>query len=899
MDDLNFDVEIRSVGGLDYEVIARSPTGEGRTTMRFPFDEIALKLRMKDLEIALLRSGGVQRRLDSPEESAVKEFGQQLFEALISGEVRSRFDSSLIEAEHREEPLRIQLRFDSPALAGLPWEFLFDSRLGEYLVLATSTPLVRYIELPEIMKPLTVTPPLRMLGVVSSPAGLAKLDVAREKTRIEESIKDIGHLIELHWLERPTADALQQALWRDKWHIFHFAGHGGFDPAVDEGVIALEDDQGNSAPMTARKLGMLLGGHQPLRLAVLNACEGARGSEHDLFSSTAATLVRRKTPAVVAMQFEISDRAAIQFGRVFYRAIADGLPVDSAVTEARKNVSLTVANSLEWGTPVLFMRSRDGVLFRVRKPKPKPEPAPAPRPTAPPPAAGPPPRDGGVPVSEPSPPAPPSGDAPTPGRPAGDDQPKGDERAAPDEDHPAPPPRASVGSDGGSPPPTPPKRPDDGGGQDGPGIPPARVLGLAAAAVIAILVVAMIARGGGGPTGSPSPSASAKLSEAPSQSPTEQLSDNPSTPPPPPPNPLKIAIEVRDKSGLNSMGVVEAVRLAISDVGGTVGGLEVSAPESSVFAEGANGVNSSRNLAALVKDEDVVAVVGPYTSGVTRTQIPKASESRLLLCSPSASDDTLTKGSGAADLRAGGPVSFVRTIMTNDRQGAATARFVIDSLGLKAAFVVDKGSGAGRADQFADYWTKQGAIIVGRQSIDAEATDYQAIVTLIKATGPDVVYYSGNGGDGVSAGAFLKDLRSSGLGVTFVTSGEAYNATFEKDVKGFADSRMYLTYPTAEYYASRPGFVERFSNPGVYALTAYSCAAAILDGMARTDLTADRGGLRDAIRSSVVDPSVTYQSPMGEFSFDLNGDSTLQIMTTYQYDTTRDEWVAIGEVTAP
>src|SRR3712207_8645982 len=40
-----------------------------------------------------------------------------------------------------------------------------------------------------------------------------------------------------------------------------------------------------------------------------------------IFSSTAATLVRRGIPAVVAMQYEISDPAAIQFSARFYTAV--------------------------------------------------------------------------------------------------------------------------------------------------------------------------------------------------------------------------------------------------------------------------------------------------------------------------------------------------------------------------------------------------------------------------------------------------------------------------------------------------------------------------------------------------------------------------------------------------
>jgi hypothetical protein len=65
------------------------------------------------------------------------------------------------------------------------------------------------------------------------------------------------------------------------------------------------------------------------------------------------------------MQQEISDRAAIEFGRQFYRSLSVGAPVDAAVAEGRKAVSLALPSSIEWATPVLHMRAPDGALFTV------------------------------------------------------------------------------------------------------------------------------------------------------------------------------------------------------------------------------------------------------------------------------------------------------------------------------------------------------------------------------------------------------------------------------------------------------------------------------------------------------------------------------------------------------
>jgi hypothetical protein len=68
------------------------------------------------------------------------------------------------------------------------------------------------------------------------------------------------------------------------------------------------------------------------------------------------------------MQYEISDLAAIEFSRSFYEAIADGMPIDAAVAEARKAVSVSSRNSVEWATPVLHMSAPDGVLFKIAGP---------------------------------------------------------------------------------------------------------------------------------------------------------------------------------------------------------------------------------------------------------------------------------------------------------------------------------------------------------------------------------------------------------------------------------------------------------------------------------------------------------------------------------------------------
>ncbi len=379
---LDFDLEIGPGHGRTYPVaVLRSPAGEAHGTLHFPFDATKLNEHLDQVQTALVSSGPARRRAAQ----AVQDFGQRLFEALFTSDIRSCYDVSQREAARQDDRgLRIKLRVQAPELAALPWEFLYDARAGEYLCRSRQTPLVRYLELPQSIQPLQVKPPLRILGMVASPSDQPALDIQREQGRIGEALKDLeaDGLVELTWLAGQTWRDLQRAMRAGPWHVFHFIGHGGFDPSSEEGVLALANEQGSTALMTATQMGQLLSDHRSLRLALLNACEGAQGSKRDLFSSTAATLARRGIPAVLAMQYEISDRAAIECTRSFYEALADSLPVDAAVSEARKAVSLSIANTLEWATPVLYMRAPDGALFDVEQPKVS-QPEPVQKPQAP------------------------------------------------------------------------------------------------------------------------------------------------------------------------------------------------------------------------------------------------------------------------------------------------------------------------------------------------------------------------------------------------------------------------------------------------------------------------------------------------------------------------------------
>ena len=355
----DFDLMIERSGDAFMARVIDSPAGEATVKFKLPYSQ-------SDIENFFIQIGHT-RMVESTQMQKMRGFGQELFEVIFSGGVRDKFRESLAEVSRKQDGLRIRLRIaDVSELANMPWEFLYDTGLSRFLTLSIETPLVRYLDVPREIQPLTVHPPLHILAVICSPRNYPTLNVQKEWENLHEALSNLENrkLVRLTRLERPTLQALQRQLRRGMYHVFHFIGHGIFSKQYQDGQLLFEDEIGGGDPVSSRDLGILLHDHKHLRLAVLNACEGARTSMEDQFSGTAQSLMLQGLPAVIAQQFRITDIAAITMAREFYSALADGYPVDAALTEARKAIKMH-GNELEWGTPVLYMRSPNGQIFDV------------------------------------------------------------------------------------------------------------------------------------------------------------------------------------------------------------------------------------------------------------------------------------------------------------------------------------------------------------------------------------------------------------------------------------------------------------------------------------------------------------------------------------------------------
>ena len=299
--------------------------------------------------------------------------GRRLFEILFHGGLAALLDG---------RALRLRLRFEESAraLAALPWEYAYGGQPPRFLGASPQTALVRDLSAAEeglTPEPRRVPRPLRVLVVASSPRGMVPLELSAERRRLEEVWQPLVERGEMEWefLERgdkSTMDALDSRLGADEgWDVVHFIAHGKVDNS--QAYLLLEDEDGWHEEVSEEQLSALFGGRlgpgrvRAPALVVLNACqtadiEGARAT-----LGLAPALVRQgQLLAVVGMQFPINDDAARLFAAKFYEALFRAGQVDYAIAKAR-NAIISARRGIEgrdWGSPVLYMQTREGRLFR-------------------------------------------------------------------------------------------------------------------------------------------------------------------------------------------------------------------------------------------------------------------------------------------------------------------------------------------------------------------------------------------------------------------------------------------------------------------------------------------------------------------------------------------------------
>jgi hypothetical protein len=308
--------------------------------------------------------------------------GMHLYQALFRGNVAALFEKTLNKVP-KGKRLRVQLSFQAGAadLASWPWEFLYrDLGNDNGYFFATNIDLVlsRYVPLSEARQSLKPEEsPLRILVVIVRAEDEGTVSANDVIVAIEKLKEKYPVLIET-W-DQPTLEEFEDKLEEVKPHVLHIISHGRFNKLEKRGEIALLNPKDKTAQWY-EEIGFAEHFKRMSRiphLLFLHLCEGGQvgKGEFDIsFGGLAPRLISAGIPAVVAMQYPIKNEAAKVFCRAFYGELAKGESVDNAVQEGRYKLTQadTEAHSNRvFGTPVLYMRSCDSIIFPAGQGPPK------------------------------------------------------------------------------------------------------------------------------------------------------------------------------------------------------------------------------------------------------------------------------------------------------------------------------------------------------------------------------------------------------------------------------------------------------------------------------------------------------------------------------------------------
>lgn len=346
----NFDlwIEARPAGGYAFRAVAET-CGEahGMALLDSYTDDLA------DIQDRLA-AGNIDKDF-------LTDCGKVLYASLFVGDIAALFEQCCTEALKKDEGVRLRLRILPPEIATVPWEFLYSPLTEGFLGTSVWTPVVRYLEVTTLLRELETAPPVRMLLVIPNVLGL---DTEAEKGHVVSVLSALERYVQYEVLEgNVTRTRLRHALTERQFHLLHFIGHGKFQD--ERGLLRLNTGDGKEDWLDHVEFAELLR-NSPMKLVVLNSCQGAEVSSAQPLVGMAPALVRQGIPAVVAMRYEIPDDVALHFAQAFYHSLFKGWAsgwVEVAVSHARHALASQFANERALGTPILFMQVPEGVLF--------------------------------------------------------------------------------------------------------------------------------------------------------------------------------------------------------------------------------------------------------------------------------------------------------------------------------------------------------------------------------------------------------------------------------------------------------------------------------------------------------------------------------------------------------
>ncbi len=290
-----------------------------------------------------------------------------------------------------------------------------------------------------------------------------------------------------------------------------------------------------------------------------------------------------------------------------------------------------------------------------------------------------------------------------------------------------------------------------------------------------------------------------------------------------------------------------------------------------------DGADPKQGTAAAQKlvDAKVNGVIGHLNSG---TSIPASkiySEAGIPQISPASTSTKYTQQGFKTTFR----------VVANDGQlGGTLGRYaVLTSKAKKVAVIDDRTAyGQGVAEEFTKGAKSKGANVVAREFTNDKATDFNAILTKIKAKNPDVVFF---GGMDAVAGPMLRQMKQLGLNAKFMGGdGMCSEGLAKLAGDGMADDQVICAEAGGVEDAQKKGmedfraaYKKKFGiEVQLYAPYVYDATMTMVDAMVKA-------GSAEPAKYLPVLAKIKHKGVTGNIAFDAKGDIQDGTLTLYTY----------------
>ncbi|HEV2610970.1 MAG TPA: branched-chain amino acid ABC transporter substrate-binding protein, partial [Noviherbaspirillum sp.] len=317
-------------------------------------------------------------------------------------------------------------------------------------------------------------------------------------------------------------------------------------------------------------------------------------------------------------------------------------------------------------------------------------------------------------------------------------------------------------------------------------------------------------------------------------------------------------------------------RMAIDELnakGVTIGGKKV---KFELLAED-DAADPKQGTAAAQKlvDAKVQGVIGHLNSGTTIPASKIYHDAGIPQISPSATNPKYTQQ---------GYKSAFRVVANDGQLGGTLGRYAAEQLKAKKVAVIDDRTayGQGVAEEFVKGAKSKGVQVVAQQYTNDKATDFNAILTAIKAKNPDVVFF---GGMDAVAGPMLRQMKALGINAKFMGGdGICTEALAKLAGDAIGDNQVICAEAGGVVEAQRKGmedfraaFKKKFNTEvQIYAPYVYDSVMVMAEAMQKANSS-------DPAKYLPVLQKINYQGVTGPIVFDNKGDIKNATLTLYTY----------------